>query len=369
MKKLATLVLALLMVVSLFAVTASADSYIENDQCTAKFEIKKANPANVVKDGKIGEGEYAEVIIDKTDLCLNFSSASDFELADKMADTIKYYFSWDETHGLNFAVVYDATADGFNTNIPMGTDAAKPMDDFCANIGLSFNAGKYRDDGVPLFYYSIGKDIATGKYLTGHWDQLGTTGAYSATGGVDFEVSYSGTVVTFEWSVPFSHMGYDAVAGTTIELNMSACAGNVRPSDDGTVDMGHGGLWSVALGQHSFACVASGNSSAAYGTLSDELIPGGNTATETPADGTTPAPTQTTEVITSIITEEVVVTNDEGEVVTNEEGEAVTEIITSIVTKPAGNGNTNVPTGDPAVIAAVVAAISACGVVVAKKRK
>lgn len=72
-----------------------------------------------------------------------------------------------------------------------------------------------------------------------------------------------------------------------------------------------------------------------------------------------------------MVTETVVVTNSAGEAVTNEKGENVTEIITEIVSNVVTDEQqTQAPmTGDPAVIASIVAMISACGVVVAKKKK
>ncbi|MBQ8523694.1 MAG: hypothetical protein IJ457_03640, partial [Clostridia bacterium] len=67
-------------------------------------------------------------------------------------------------------------------------------------------------------------------------------------------------------------------------------------------------------------------------------------------------------------------TDGDGNVVTDTDGNAVTEVITTIITEAptqsaGGNAGGSPVTGDPMIIAAVVAAISACGVVVAKKRK
>ena len=86
---------------------------------------------------------------------------------------------------------------------------------------------------------------------------------------------------------------------------------------------------------------------------------------------TTPAPTQpATTVVESV---EVEVTDGDGNVVTDTDGNAVTEVVTTIITEAptqsAGQDTSSPVTGDPMIIAAVVAAISACGVVVTKKRK
>ena len=103
----------------------------------------------------------------------------------------------------------------------------------------------------------------------------------------------------------------------------------------------------------------------------------GTTVTETDeVIVTTTAPTQpaTTEVVTEVVTSRIAVTNEVGE--TDSDGQVVTEVVsevfTSVVTEAptqAPEGNKAPVTGDPLIIAAVVAAISACGVVVAKKRK
>ncbi len=381
MRKLATLALAVLMVVSLLAVSAAAESYIPNEHCSTKFEVKKANPANVVKDGKIGAGEYVEVEVDKDDLSRNFIDSAVYEDSETMAESIKYYFSWDETHGLNFAVVFDA-GNGFHTSFdqPTPNEEGKLMDDFCYNLGLNFSSG--RADGMPYFYYSIGKKIQDGSYLNGHWNQLGADPSYSPVGGKDFEVSYNGTVCTFEWSIPLSVLNVSATAGSTVELNIAACAGNFDYDSTKWPTPGDArGTWGVSLGEFGFMCTAGKENQPAKATLSNEMIPGGGdntTVAPTPgpdtSEATTPAPTQpvTTRIETSIVTETVPVTDTNGEIVTDTNGNQVTEVVSEVVSNvvtDAPAAPTSPITGDPAVIAAVVAAISACGVVVAKKRK
>ncbi len=383
MRKLATLALAVLMVVSLLAVSAAAESYIPGEHCNAKFEIKKANPANVVKDGVIGAGEYEQITVDDNDIARNFIDSSVYQASEDMSQTIKYYFSWDETHGLNFAVVFDAGT-GFHTSFdqPTPNEEGKLMDDFCYNLGLNFSSGR-TDSGMPYFYYSIGKKIQDGSYLKGHWNQLGADSSYNPVGGQDFAINYNGTVCTFEWSIPLSVLNVAATAGTTIDINIAATAGNFDYDSATWPTPGDAkGTWAVSLGEYGFMCAASKENNPAKGTLSAELISGGadnTTVAPTPGpatsdDKTTPAPTQpaTTRIETSIVTETVIATDTNGEAVTDTNGDVVTEVVSEVVTSvvtDAPSAPTSPITGDPAVIAAVVAAISACGVVVAKKRK
>ena len=108
MKKIITTIVLAAMLLATFVVTASAETYLVNDPCQVNFEIKKADPAYVVKDGIISEGEYEKVTFNKDDLAITFLGSGCWASADAMADTIEYYFSWDEVHGLNFAVRYDA---------------------------------------------------------------------------------------------------------------------------------------------------------------------------------------------------------------------------------------------------------------------
>ncbi|MBQ8524877.1 MAG: hypothetical protein IJ457_09685 [Clostridia bacterium] len=410
MKKIITvLVLAAMLLVTL-GVSASAETYLANGYCQAEFEIKKADPANVKKDGIIGEGEYEKVEVSKDDLAINFISANCYLTADAMADTMEYYFSWDEVNGLNFAVKYDAypvaagealgyTADqimdGFKTTVEQGTpnENGVPMDNFCFNVGVVFASGWDEDANTQSFYYAVGKKIDGSSYLNGHWGQLGKDGNYEPVGGKDFEISYSGTTVTCEWSIPFAEFDFPgAAAGSSIDFSIAACAGGAEVEDSLESDAGQffnaGSSWSVSLGQKNFLVQVSGDAQRARATLLDEMIagpvvdtptventtttPDAPVTTTTPAPATTPAPTQP--ATTAIESVEVEVTDGDGNVVTDTDGNAVTEVITTIITEAptqsaGGNAGGSPVTGDPMIIAAVVAAISACGVVVAKKRK
>ena len=403
MKKLITVFVLAAMLLTTFVVAASAETYLENEPCQVNFEIKKADPAYVVKDGVISAGEYEKLEIDKADLAINFLGSGCWMTADAMADTAEFYFSWDEVHGLNFAVRYDAyplaagealgypadqIINGCKTSVdqPGLNENGIPMDNFLFNTGINFSSGWDANNKNHVFYYAIGKKIGTTDgYLTGHWGQLGPDGVYQAVGGQDFEISYNGTVVTAEWSIPFADFGYEgATVGTQIEITVVATAGAAEANDptNSSEFADAKSSWGVSVGQMGFMVQQSRTQQRAKATLIADTIaapkPDETTTVVTSAE-TTAAPTQeaTTRIESEVVTSYVEVTDDDGNAVTDEDGNKVTdvvsEVVTSVVTDEptgnAGNGEVAPPTGSPMVIAAVVAAISACGIVVAKKRK
>lgn len=269
MKRLLALIAAV-PIIAASALNSAAESFIENEICTASFEIKRTDPACVVKDGVIGKGEYERVYIDKDDLSVNFISSENYLSADIMANTVEWYFSYDSEHGLNFAVVFDA-GEGFATNVAQPElDSDKPGDNFCYNLALNFSLGR-TEKNKPYFYYSVARDITSGEYLLGHYGQLGTDESYRPVAGRDFEISYSGTVATFEWSIPFDVLGCSgASAGTALELSIAACAGaaEVENDDDPSEFYAARSSWSVSLGQFAFMSAQPRGASAAHALLS-----------------------------------------------------------------------------------------------------
>ena len=396
MKKIITVLVLAAMLLTTLAISAMAESYMEKPTCEYEVTVKKADPAVVKKDGIIDleNGEYIKADVPFEELSVNFRNADVYTASDAMAHTMEYYFSWDETHGFNFAVKYfakgsygDTEYDGYYTNIPAGTgseDPEVPQDMFLSNIGLNFASGVHPEtEGWSMLYHAIGKTF-DGTYLEGWYQQRGNSGAYDPVGGQDFEVAYPGDgSVIFEWSIPFSEfIDVSPVAGTVFGFTICATAGI------DTADAPNTTCWSVSLGQKGGWMVTySDENTYATATLSDEPVKVNapvventtttpdapvTTTTTTPPPATTPAPTQP--ATTAIESVEVEVTDGDGNVVTDTDGNAVTEVITTIITEPptqsaGGNAGGSPVTGDPMIIAAVVAAISACGVVVAKKRK
>lgn len=207
MKKLTVLILSVLMLTSLFAAAASAQSYNPHGNWdlsqVGQIVVKKADPAAVVKDGIIGDGEYERYDLDldpsSTFLHIAYGTGDNFNDATQMLATMEFYFSWDEVHGFNFAI----------RNTPpvlqqvLGVkDQNPPEDDFCQNAAYNVRVNDPNGSKTPLFYYSVAKRTDTGEYLEGHWNQLGLTGHYDPVGDVDYSITYSGNTSLLEWSIP-----------------------------------------------------------------------------------------------------------------------------------------------------------------------
>lgn len=376
MKKLVAAAAAALAIVTA-AFPVSAESFIENEICTASFVIKRANADAVVKDGVIGDGEYERIYIDKNDLSINFISSENYLDADIMADSIKWYFSWDEMHGLNFAVVYDA-GEGFATNVENVTSG----DNFCYNLALNFSSGR-TDQNKPFFYYSVAKLIDSEKYLTGHYGQLGRDPDYCAVAGRDFEISYNGTEATFEWSIPFEALGYKNVtAGTKLKLNIAACAGaaDVDDTEEPSAFYEARSSWTVSLGQFAFMAAQPRGASAAEGVISncrigsDETddVTGGNAASYDEPFEVGDATTGNVVSGDGVSSSAVVVTDSDGNDVTDEKGLIVTEIVTCEASQTGENSSDiadKTAKTTSTVIALLTAAVAVVLLLLTRKRK
>ena len=413
MKKIISVILFAALLVTSLAANAFAAAYMEGDG-VVEFSIKKADPSAVKKDGiiDVAGGEYEKINIDTANLDVRYGKSAYFGDASAMAKTMEYYFSWDETDGgrLNFAVKYNADAgltdpdyqedfvthSGFHTDFAQGTPDANGTtgDDFCNNLGLLFVATyNYATTRTWFFYYGIGMDIETGAPLTATFaNQLGADGKYSATMGQDFTVSYPGDAwVVYEWSIPFADFTEDGLtrtAGQTCEFSIVATAGEVDPDNR---DTWYNNCWAVSLGQYGWMMDGKreNKTNAVVTLLGDTLQPSGQDNPGTTDPGTTDpgttnpgttnpgttSPIETDPPTTAPVLDEKV--NEDGsKEITYEDG---TKVVidkdgTQTITDKDGNKTvkptTTAPqTGDPMIIAAAVSAISACGIVVAKKRR
>lgn len=117
MKKTLVLVLAVVAAISMFCSTAFAGQGEIAPVVWDGFEvnIRKADPANVVKDGIIGKDEYDQIAIDNEKLVfVNYTVPDDpgFDwegfksLAEDLKKSMKVFVSWDETNGFNIAIQY-----------------------------------------------------------------------------------------------------------------------------------------------------------------------------------------------------------------------------------------------------------------------
>ena len=61
MKKITSIVLAAMVVLSMVIVSVSAGAFNAAGNCATSTVVKKADSSAVVKDGKIGDGEYTEI--------------------------------------------------------------------------------------------------------------------------------------------------------------------------------------------------------------------------------------------------------------------------------------------------------------------
>ena len=398
MKRVITLALSVLVIVSLFVVSVSAEAYNPVGGCKTETTIYRANAADVVKDGVIGENEYVEIDINRdpntTDLMLSFQTAERFEDCCEFLNKVHFYISWDETHGLNVGVTAELLETPWSaTPQPDDTyyaDQGFPGDEFLFQFGMMFRvAGK---DDETVMNRGIGLNTETNTILYGHYNENGYTGTLSQKVYEDYIVTVNGNTVTYEISFPIESVveaqyldGKIPAADSELRFSVSATGGSQGEyNNDANMyaisigDAGYMAQWEVfdapahAKGFFSHETIVKGGDVDDTTASDDTQIGEIPTDTERPDAPviteivTTNPPTQpaTTEIVTSYVTE----TDDNGDIVTDDKGDVVTNVVSSVVTQKPDN-TTSPVTGDPMIIAAVVAAISACGVVVAKKRK
>ena len=414
MKKTVSIVILCMMLVSVFAIGASAESFIPGGEyCDISIAVKKADSAAVIKDGIISENEYekADISVSEADSMLGIAwgqNAEMFPLASEMLKTVEFYFSWDEIHGFNFAAKYKphiimqefeqpekfySEYDGIWMN---------GGDDFLNQTGIHISVGKALklydllhsgeeyDHGF-IYRWAVAKRTTDGQYISGYYTKAGLVGD-TPVPGEDYIIEYTDDgYVICEYSIDFAEIKPDAQAGDELYISIGLTAG--------TSDKPNENSYSINLGEYTYYMLRDREAQNGAFTLIDEQIPNNaapvqttspDTTTEpdvtTAPDGTTASngttapvvPTQpaTTAIVTEVVTSQVAVTNDAGETETNEAGEIVTEVVTEVITSvvteaptESAGGNNAPVTGDPMVIATVIAAISACGIVVAKKRK
>ena len=367
MKKALAVILTVLFIFTLAAIPSLANSIrVLDDPIT--LTVKRADPSYVVKDGSIGASEYErfEVDVDPDSSPLNrcFWSSEDLDDAEAMLPTMEYYFSWDEVHGFNFAVRNKPVE--LKQIIPAGT-GDPPEDGFNKNVAYTFIAdrgAKLAKLSDMLFYYAVCQRTDTGEYEEGHYNQLGLKGNYNPTEGVDYVISYSADgYSTIEWSVPFENFVEGAAAaGTEFYFSIGAQGGR---SESAAGERSY----SIAFGDWSWLVAAKASKSHAIATLSDEQIPAPVSPTPTPDPDPTPTPAPTPTPTPTPAPDP-----DKYEVKTDENGNEIIvdkqtgETVDPATVTPANN--TAPRTGDPMIIMAAAAAVSAAGAfIVGKKRR
>ena len=371
--------LAVVVVVAMTAVAVSAGAVNANGHCETTTVVKKADSSAVVKDGKIGDGEYTEIEInrdpDSSDLMLSYDGGTDnFTNALKFMENVHFYMSWDEVHGLNVAARAQLLETPENKSVPNAdpnyANQDFPGDEFLFQFGMMFKI--YAGDGEEGLYRSISKNTDTGELLYGYYDKHGYTGALNQTAGTDYTVSIDGNWVTYEISFPLASVlpsakisGNAPVDGSQIEFDTTVTGGSKGTYHEGS------STYAVSIGDGGFMATWNSFTDPQHGkaTFSLDAISGGNSGPDTDGpdtdgpstDGPKNEPGGT----------ETVVKDNEGntiKTVTNADG---SKTVTTI--KADGTTTTKTEkapqTGDPMIIAAAVSAISACGIVVAKKRR
>ncbi|MBR3417052.1 MAG: hypothetical protein IKH09_10195 [Clostridia bacterium] len=358
MKKTLALILAIVMTAAL-AVTALADS-INPEGHTPEgttVTVKKADASLVQKDGIISEGEYEKADIDvnenTTILHSVFWSSGDLDTALAMLPTMEYYFSWSDGQ-INVAVRTQPKDIHQVIDVETGD---YPEDWFCKNTAftISSDVKQTRDKhAVCNFYFAVAKRTDTGAYQVGYYgaDQRGNSDSYIPQAGTDFVINYDGSYVILEWSIPFSEIaeGGAAGAGDSVYLSIGAesGAGDTRDADS---------CYAVSLGDFTYGVSQKAATNHAAFLLSDEAIPA--PANPTPI---TPEPPVTP-----------VNPDNPNPTPANPDNPTPADPGNSGTTPSnggnGGNGGTAPRTGDPMIIMAAVAAVSAAGAFIVRKKR
>ncbi|MBR7033983.1 MAG: LPXTG cell wall anchor domain-containing protein, partial [Clostridia bacterium] len=171
-------------------------------------------------------------------------------------------------------------------------------------------------------------------------------------------INYDGSYVILEWSIPFSEIceGGAAAAGDSVYLSIGAesGAGDTKDADS---------CYAVSLGDFTYGVSQKAATNHAAFQLSDETIPyDAPVPTPTPPPPPTPTPTPTPPPAP-----------DKDEVKTDENGNEIIvdkqtgETVDPATVTPANN--TAPKTGDPMIIMAAVAAVSAAGAFIVRKKR
>ncbi|MBQ3900263.1 MAG: hypothetical protein II736_00930 [Clostridia bacterium] len=377
MRKITAILLGAVLLASLMAVTSFGSAYRGSD-LDHNLTAKKADPADVVKDGIIGENEYVEFELgrdeDTTPINVIYYAADVFQSSLDMMKTTRFYFSWDDVHGFNFAIRYKPTK-FFQVQSEGETDP--PKDYFLINDGVAINFDTEQmatGGSQPLLYYTIAKRTDTGEYLRGYYgtEQLGLHAYYNPIPGEDFVIVYDDATgfITVEWSIPLDNLFTTWGEGTRVHFSIAAIAGEREEPDEYNPIIG---AYASALGYKSWGCDDRQGGDHAEVVLSEEPIkdsggdvPTSDTSTGEPVPTETdehgepvPAPTETDVNGEPIPTQtETDVNGDPVPVDTNGNGGG-----------NGGNGGTAPRTGDPMIIIAAVSALGACGAFVIKRRR
>ncbi len=252
MKKTLTLVLALVL-----ALTISVSAFAEVSRSTTaapdtwdlEFNVRKADAAKVVKDGKIGDNEYDPIEFNAKNCFATYRAHKDGDnesaneanfkavqaTMQDLMNSIKFYASWDETNGFNFAVQYhveEYVNDFFNPSWEYFI--AGPAGGI---IFQCFPGATGEDVGKNIFYQALAYQTEDNEFLNCIY-QHDLVPDYP-TNFADIADKYAwgfdeaSKIVTIEASYPINLVSVD---GKNIYFNLGICRGEARQGDGDETD-------------------------------------------------------------------------------------------------------------------------------------
>lgn len=269
MKKIMAIIATVMLTITMLCSVAFADS-IYPAFYDLKVNARKADPANVKKDGVIGENEYDELDFDNKWLTINVNAEDDekrnkaIEDANKVRESVKFYFSWDETNGLNLAVQYKPIKWGVNEYkaethdeyilftksgglLLEVFDSANPQAPVNGN-GMGLYMGLSQNKNGELLY--CGYSNQTG-FANGWCERDGKNGYFGDYKPDDKNacVKYDEAtgIVTYEWSIPVNQLMFGEEK--TMHINL-AVQGALSEKTGEWSDSN--GCWSLNLGTWGF---------------------------------------------------------------------------------------------------------------------
>ncbi|MBQ7475707.1 MAG: hypothetical protein IJS78_07315 [Clostridia bacterium] len=376
-KKITAFVIVALLIASLAAVQAFAGAMNPADGCKTEVTLKKAAAGAVVHDGFISEGEYEEIEInrdsDTTDMLLSWDGSGNMLLmACDFLQNVHFYASWDE-NGVNFAgqstLLEEPYCEG---STPVGTDDVPQDEHFMFQFGFMTKFENPEDDEHEYLYYSIGKNTVTGELLGGHYGRIGFV-PYYPVAGQDYNVRIDGNTVTYEISFPFSAVfpadqlnGGIPAEGAKFSYSQTMTGGSLG------VNHSANATYAVSLGDGGFMTSTRviGNPSGAWATISNETIvndAGDNPGSDNPGNDNP----GTDNPVTDNPGADQPGTNENPGTAENPgtNGNTGTNGNGGTNNNPGAGGKTAPKTGDPMIVIAAIAAVSAAGAVITKKKR
>lgn len=306
MKKILVFALTVAMVIAMTCSVAMAGSICPT-AWDLEIELRKADASKVIKDGIIGEDEYERIEVDNSQLYITYNLGGEGDKFDEMrdlayeiGDTIEYYFSWDEEHGLNIAVRYKP--EEWNP-----FDAAEMIEEitFSRTGGIMLQVVSDIDCQTNLVYQTLAptKDTENDVHAfnAGSYDgQRGISNTFFATAenaaiGYDASTGY----VVYEISIPLADTTENTAVGGEIFFSLGVMGGSNLNIDQGYnanyiygINLGQNGFFidqTIMRGRKATVAVIS-DKEVGYTEPEPEPEPTPTPATPTPDNEPTPTP-------------------------------------------------------------------------------